>query len=386
MMLALTADRLLSPLEVIEQPVVLIEEGGILEIASQSERAIPPQARRLDWSGLVLAPGYVDIHVHGSAGHDVMSDDPAGLRAMQTMLARHGVTSYFPTTVTASDDATLHALERLGSAIEQAASDSNWNGARPLGIHLEGPFLSHARRGVHPVAQLQPPTLERFDRFWQASRGQIKMMTIAPELPGALTVIAEATRRGVCVSLGHSDATLAEAMQGLDAGGRHATHTFNAMRPLNHRDPGILGAVLTEDRLSADIIADGIHVDRAIVRMFLKLKGAALSVLITDGIAATGMPEGTYRLGPLEVEVKDGRCMSGGSLAGSVLTMDRAVRNVMEFAEWNLAAAVRLATLNPAQAAGIPGAGRLMAGAVADLVGLSPQGEVCQAMLRGRMA
>ena len=386
MILALTADRLLSPLEVIEQPLVLIEDGRILEIASLSERAIPPQARRLDWPGLVLAPGYVDIHVHGSAGHDVMAADMAGLSAMQAMLVRHGVTTYFPTTVTASDDATLQALERLGRAVEQAASDADWSGAQPAGIHLEGPFLSHARRGVHPVAQLQPPTLERFERFWQAARGQIKMMTIAPELPGALAVIAEAARRGVCVSLGHSDATLAETTMGIEAGGRHATHTFNAMRPLNHRDPGILGAVLTEDRLSADIIADRIHVDPAVVRMFLKLKGAALSVLITDGIAATGMPDGVYRLGPLEVEVKDGRCLSGGSLAGSVLTMDRAVRNVMEFAEWSLSAAVRLATFNPAQTAGIQQAGRLMAGAVADIVGLSPQGEVRQAILRGRMA
>jgi N-acetylglucosamine-6-phosphate deacetylase len=158
------------------------------------------------------------------------------------------------------------------------------------------------------------------------------MMTIAPELPSAIEVITEAARRGVCVSLGHSDADFPTTMRGIEAGGRHATHTFNAMRALGHRDPGILGAVLTDARISADIIADGIHLDPAIVRLFLKQKGADQSVLITDGIAATGMPEGRYRLGPLEVDVKDGRAMSNGSLAGSVLTMDLAVRNVMAFA------------------------------------------------------
>jgi N-acetylglucosamine-6-phosphate deacetylase len=386
-MLALTAERLLTPIDDLPRPLVLIEHGRIVDITSRSERAIPPQARHVDLPGAVLAPGFVDIHIHGAAGHDVMQADVTGLSAIATLLAKHGVTSYFPTTVTASDDVTLGALDALANAIDGAAADVNSAGARPLGIHLEGPFLSHARRGVHPPAELQQPTLARFDGFWQAARGHIKMMTIAPELPGAVEVIAEASRRGVCVSLGHSDADFAATLRGIEAGGRHATHTFNAMRPLGHRDPGILGAVLTDTRVSADIIADGIHLDPAVVRLFLQLKGAEQSVLITDGMAATGMPDGRYRLGPLEVEVKDGRCLSNGSLAGSVLTMDRAVRNVMTFAGWSLANAVRIATLNPAQAAGINDqAGRLVPGAPADILVLSPTGEVLQTILGGRIA
>jgi len=386
-MLALTADRLFTPLDIIENPFVLIEDGRVTEIGSRANRSIPPQARHHDLPGAVLSPGFVDIHIHGAAGYDVMQSDAAGLSAVAALLAKHGVTSYFPTTVTASDEATLKALESLAGAIERAANDRNCAGARPLGIHLEGPFLSHARRGVHPPEDLREPTLTRFERFWQAARGHIKMMTIAPELPGALEVIAEAARRGVCVSLGHSDADFAATLRGIEAGGRHATHTFNAMRALGHRDPGILGAVLTDTRISADIIADGIHSDPAIVRMFLKLKGSEQSVLITDGMAATGMPDGRYRLGPLEVEVKDGRCMSNGSLAGSVLTMDRAVRNVMAFAGWTLASAVRLATRNPAQAAGIGGhTGTLAPGAAADIVVLSPTGEVLQTILGGQIA
>ena len=386
-MLAITADRLFTPVHVIEDPLVLIEDGRFTEIASRSNRSIPRHARHIDLSGAVLTPGFVDIHIHGAAGHDVMEAEAAGLAAVAALLAKHGVTSYFPTTVTASDEATLRALENLAGAVEHAVHDDKRAGARPLGIHLEGPFLSHARRGVHPTALLQEPTLARFDRFWQAARGHIKMMTIAPELPGALDVIAEAARRGVCVSLGHSDADFATSLKGIEAGARHATHTFNAMRALGHRDPGILGAVLTDARVSADIIADGIHLDPAIVRLFLKMKGSEQSVLITDGIAATGMPEGRYRLGPLEVDVKDGRATSNGSLAGSVLTMDRAVRNVMEFAGWNLADAVRLATLNPATAVGMSDcSGRLVPGAPADITVLTPGVEVRQTILGGQIA
>ena len=385
-MLALTADRLFSPLDVVERPLVLVEDGRILEITRASDRAIPAGARHVDLAGAVLAPGFVDIHIHGAAGHDVMQADPAGLSAVGALLAKHGVTSYFPTTVTAPDEATLRALDSLAAAIEGADTNDGLSAARPRGIHLEGPFLSHTRRGVHPPSELQSPTLDRFERFWQAARGRIRMMTIAPELPGAMEVIAEAARRGVCVSLGHSDADFATAEHGIEAGARHATHTFNAMRPLGHRDPGILGAVLTDSRVSADIIADGIHLDPAIVRLFLKSKGSERSVLITDGIAATGMPDGLYRLGPLEVEVKDGRCLSGGSLAGSVLTMDRAVRNVMAFTGWDLPQAIRLATLNPAQAAGIANSGRLVAGAPADLVVLSSDGNVLQTIVGGQVA
>jgi N-acetylglucosamine-6-phosphate deacetylase len=178
---------------------------------------------------------------------------------------------------------------------------------------------------------------------------------------------------------------LEQAQAGVSAGARHATHTFNAMRPLNHRDPGVLGAALMDDRLSAEIIADGIHVDPLMVRLFLRAKGIDRAVLVTDATAATGMPDGQYRLGSLLVEVKDGKCLSHGKLAGSLLTMDRAVRNIVEFAHWGLQDAVRLATLNPARATGLAGLGSLAEGAVADLVALSPQGEVVQTIAKGRV-
>jgi N-acetylglucosamine-6-phosphate deacetylase len=389
-MLAFTAARLISPTDVVEQPLIIIEHGRISEISSRRDRQLPVQVSVVDLGEGLIAPGYIDLHIHGSAGFDVMDDNAEALRVMERLLSRHGVTSYFPTTVTAALDTTLRALERLAFAVEQREkmnADGNAPGdavrATPQGIHLEGPFISHARRGVHPPQYLLAPTLAAFEKFWQAARGRIRMMTIAPELEGAAEVIAEAARRGVCVSLGHSDADFAAAERGIALGARHATHTFNAMRPLDHRNPGILGAVLSDTRVSADIIADGVHLDPAIVKLFALAKGAENAVLITDAISATGMPDGRYRLGSLEVDVQDGKCMSGGKLAGSVLTMDRAVRNLSHFAEWELSLAVRAATRNPARAAQFRSKGNLVAGADADFVLLTPQGEVLRTFIGG---
>jgi N-acetylglucosamine-6-phosphate deacetylase len=392
-MLAFTAGRLLTPTDVVEHALVLVEQGRVLEISSRSSRQVPAGVSVSDFGDGVMAPGYVDLHIHGNAGYDVMDDTAEALPAIEQLLARHGVTSYFPTTVTAPMDVTLRALERLADAIEKRAlererqreqknADSK-SRALPLGIHLEGPFLSHARRGVHPPEDLLAPTLALFERFWQAARGRIRMMTIAPELEGAPEVIAEAARRGVCVSLGHSDADFDAAERGIAAGARHATHTFNAMRPLDHRSPGILGAVLTDRRVNADIIADGVHLDPAIVKLVSNAKGPEQTVLITDATSATGMPDGRYRLGSFEVDVRDGKCMADGRLAGSVLTMDRAVRNLARFAEWDLRQAVAAASQNPARAARIANKGVLAAGADADFVVLSPEGEVLRTFLGG---
>jgi N-acetylglucosamine-6-phosphate deacetylase len=384
-MIALTASWLYTPLELIEQPVLLLDGDRIVEVSSLKERSLPAGAQQIDFGDSILAPGYVDIHIHGGAGHDVMEMDPAALPSVEQLLAKHGVTSYLPTTVTASGDHIFSALDRLATAIETAERDPGSRGlrAQPVGIHLEGPFISFERRGVHPPQDLLLPALPLFERFWEAARGRIRMLTIAPELEGARAVIAEAARRGVCVSLGHSDAKLHDTRAAIEAGARHATHTFNAMRPLGHREPGIVAAVLTDPRLSADIIADGIHLDPTIVELFLKQKGPETAVLITDATAATGMPDGKYRLGWFEVEVKNGMCTAEGALAGSVLTMDRAVRNVMKFAGWELQQSVRLATLNPSRVVGISNRGKLEAGCVADIVVLNPSGEIRTTFVHG---
>lgn len=364
-------------------PLLFVEDGIITQVRSRDSGEVSHGVRLVDFGEATIAPAFIDLHIHGGAGHDVMRADADGLARFERSLVSHGVSAYFPTTVTAPLDATLAALENLADTIEAASSREAASQAIPLGIHLEGPFISHARRGVHPPANLVPPTIAIFERFWQAARGHIAVMTIAPELDGAIEVIEQATRRGVCVSLGHTDATLEEARAGVSAGARHATHTFNAMRPLNHREPGILGEVLTNPQVTADIIADGIHLDPAIVKLFLKAKGPEAAVLITDAISATDMPDGRYMLGAIEVEVKDGKCLADGKLAGSVLTMDRAVRNVMQFAGWNLQHAVRLASENPARIAGLKARGRIEAGARADFVVLNSAGKVMNSVIGG---
>jgi len=393
-MIVLCAQRLFTPQEEILDPLVFIEDGLVSAVSSRSQQEIPKNATLIDFTRdlpeAILAPGFVDIHMHGGAGLDVMRASLAELPQLNKFLTTHGVTGYFPTTVAAPLDQTCAALERLANAIE-AAQDSGAGSAiqaRPLGIHLEGPFLSHKRRGVHPPEYLVEPTLQIFERLWQAARGHVRMMTIAPELPGALDVISEAARRNVCVSIGHSDAVMESSRAAVKAGARHATHTFNAMRPLDHREPGILGEALTNEQLTADIIVDGIHVAPEVVKLFMQAKGIERAVLITDATAAAGMPDGTYQLGPIKVEVKDGRCTvageGDGKLAGSVLTMDRAVRNVTQFSGWSLQNAVRAATLNPARAASIARHGQIAPGAEANLVLLSPNGAVQKTIIRGR--
>ena len=383
---AFTASRLVTPLEEIQNPLLIVEDGRIAELSSRVSREAPVGTALVDFGDVVMAPGFLDIHIHGGAGLDVMRASPSELPRLGKFLATHGVTGYFATTVAAPLDATCQALDQLASAIEAAATSSNLDGAhaRPLGIHLEGPFLSHKRRGVHPPENLVTPTIAVFERLWQAARGHVRMLTIAPEIPGAMEVIAEASKRNVCVSIGHSDAEMPTAQAAIKAGARHATHTFNAMRPLDHREPGIIGEVLSNDGITADIIVDGIHVDPAVVKLFLRAKGRELAVLITDAISATGMPDGRYQLGPIEVDVKDGKCTSNGSLAGSVLTIDRAVRNVTKFSNWSLRDAVRAATLNPARAVGMTGHGVLAPGAAADFTVLSSDGEVLKTIVRGR--
>lgn len=371
-MITVRAARLFTPVEEVLSPVVRIEDGRIAKISSGNGSA--PSGREFNFPDGILVPGFVDLHIHGGMNVDVMSASRADLIQLGTFLAGRGVAAYFPTTVASPDDDTCRALERLADAIEDKATPPDAC-ARPLGIHLEGPFLSYKRCGVHRPENLRLPTVALFDRFWQASRGRLRMMTIAPELPGAIEVIVAAVSRNVLVSIGHSDADSAAARAAIAAGARHATHTFNAMRPLDHREPGILGETLTNSALTADLIADGIHVAPSVVQLFFQMKGPERSVLITDATSATGMPNGRYRLGVMDVDVHDGRVTLDGKLAGSVLTMDAAVRNFAQFTGSGLQQAVRAATLNPARAAGLQ-YGFLCEQSAANLTVLNPAGEV----------
>ncbi len=384
----LTAARLLTADQQIDDPVLILDGPTIRGLGPRAGQALPP-GQHIDYPGATLSAAYFDVHIHGCCGLDVMQATAPVLGEIGGFLARHGVGSYFPTTITAPRDATLRSLGRLAALIQigqNEGSESEPEGARPRGIHIEGPFLSHAKRGAHPPQDLLPPTVEFFDQMWQAAEGQIRLMTIAPELPGALDVIARAGSLGVRVSLGHSNATAAETEAGVAAGAHSATHTFNAMRTFDQREPGILGVVLTEDSLYAELICDGLHVHPTAVPLFFRAKGADRAILITDAISATGMPDGTYKLGDLEVRLVDGRCLIGeNTLAGSTITLDAAVRNFARFTGAPLATAARLASRNPARMTGLAEEiGVLRVGGAADLVVLSPNGAVVATWLAGR--
>jgi len=384
----LTAARLLTPISEIEQPQVTIEDGVIASIESRGALEAPRNSNHVDFPEATLAPAFFDVHTHGALGHDVMDGTDEAFDAIGNFLALHGVGAYLPTTVTAPVDHILRALEGIARQIERHAAgtdDSRQSSkARPFGIHLEGPFLSHSKRGVHPPQFLQSPSIDLLQRFWQAANGRIVLMTIAPELPQAMELIHEATRLGIRVSLGHSNAGTSEAMAGIEAGAVSATHTYNAMRALDHREPGLLGVVLDRKNLYAELICDGIHVDPLLVRLFYRAKGPDRGILITDAIAATGMPDGIYRLGGMDVTVLNGRCTFEDKLAGSVLTLDQAVRNFVQFTDAPYKTAVRYASTNPARMMGIDDAyGELAPGRRADIAVLSPDGRVQQMLMGG---
>ena len=371
-MTVLTARRLVTGVGTIEYPVVRVDaDGRIAEIESDISNR----------SEETLTPALFDIHTHGGAGHDVMEATPEALRVIGRFFAGHGVAAYLATTVTAAIDQTLRALEGLANAVEGGGEPGC---AAPVGIHLEGPFISHAKRGVHPPEWIVPPSVHVFEQMWEAARGHVRLLTIAPELPGAVEVIAAAVMKGVRVSLGHTNALAAEARKGIVAGASSATHTFNAMRALDHREPGVLGVVLDEKALYAELICDGVHVVPELVRLWLMAKGAERAVLVTDSMSAAGMPDGEYTLAGSTVTVRDGVCLAGGVLAGSTLTLDRAVRNVQAYTGLGLEDAVRLASTNPARMLGLQGRGELRVGDAADLNRWSASGELQGTWIAGR--
>lgn len=370
--------------DTLDYPLIEVEDGVVSAIRGLGREDFEkiPATERFPQAAIV--PAYVDIHMHGCAGRDVMEATPDALAEVSRYLAQHGVGAYLPTTVTATCESTLRALSGLSREVERAGQTAN-GAAKPLGIHLEGPFLSSSKRGVHRADLLRAPSVESFDRYWQASDGRILLMTIAPEIPGALETIAYASSLGVRCSLGHSNATASEGMAGKEAGARSATHTFNAMRSLDHREPGLAAYVLDEDELYAEMIADGFHVDPLMVRLYFKAKGSERVVLVTDSMSATGMPDGKYWLGEMEVDVLEGRCTSEGTIAGSVLTLDRAVQNFVQFTGASLATAVTAASANPARLiAQNDKWGSIEVGRSANFAVLAESGEVIQTFLGGR--
>ncbi len=341
---------------------VIVEEGRITAV--RGGPADPPAsvgAVSHRFPRCTLAPGFIDLQVNGAAGVDFLSvRSPEDLQPAARHLAETGVTAFLPTLVTAGPEAVRRALQVIGQA----------GGLRPriLGVHLEGPFLNPAYAGAHDPALLRPPDRESLRALLEGFDGLVRLMTLAPELAGADALIDDLRREGIIVAAGHTDAGFDAALRAFDRGVSMVTHLFNAMRPFHHREPGVVGAVLEDTRVGASLILDGVHVHSGAARLACRLLGPDRAVLVTDAIAAAGAPPGRYRLGSRDVTY-DGTAprLADGTLAGSVLAMDRAVAAAVALG-WPLRDAVRMAAETPARILGLPAQARLAPGADGDLV------------------
>jgi N-acetylglucosamine-6-phosphate deacetylase len=375
--------RALTPTAEIADAGILLRDGVIEAIGPRESLTLAPDAKEISALDQIAIPGFLDVHIHGAGGHDVMEASAEAMAAVTKMVARRGTTSMVATTVTASPEATIRSVEGIAKyiCVQHETTDTR---AEVLGIHFEGPFISPARRGVHPPEWIKLPSADFLEKLLQAAEGNAQILTIAPELLGAMPCIDAARKAGMVVAMGHTDATYEQARAAIAHGARHAVHVYNAMRPFSHRDSGVIGAVLTSPDVSAELIADGVHVDDAAMKLLVQAKGAGGVVLISDGISATGMPDGKYMLGQFEVTVSGGVCRnSEGKLAGSTLTLDRALRNIVALGA-SVADAVRMLTLNPATLLGLEfKKGVLRAGADADIVLLDEGLQIRTVFTRG---
>jgi N-acetylglucosamine-6-phosphate deacetylase len=359
---------------------VRIEDGLIAWVGPAA--LAEPADTEFDAQGRLLAPGYIDLQLNGAFGHDFTAN-PETIWTVAEKLPRYGVTSFLPTIITGPQG----VIERAQAVLARGAPAGIGPHARPLGLHLEGPFLNPAKRGAHPPEHLRLPDLERAAN-WSPETG-VRLVTLAPELPGALELTRQLVARGVVVSMGHSAATFAEATAGFEAGITYATHLFNAMRSFDHREPGIVGALLGDGHIVAGIIADGVHVHEAAVRAAWRALWPHSFNLVSDAMAGLGMGEGVFELSGRAVTVRDGAArLADGTLAGSVLSMDIAVRNLVEMTGCKAFEAIEAATYTPARMfMGLSrDFGGFMVGAPADLVFLTHDLEVMGTWVGGESA
>ncbi len=381
MTLAIRGGTCITPWREIPRSLVVCEAGRIAWVGPGAQGEPPAGAQIIDATGLLVLPGLIDTHVHGSHGDDVMLDGVEGIRRISAAQLRYGTTAYLPSTVSARPDDLLRAMEAC-----REAARAPGQGATIAGIHVEGPFINRRKKGAQPEEGIRDPDADECRRLIDAADGLLRVMTLAPELSGALEMIRFLRGAGIIASLGHSEADYDTTLAAIDAGATHATHLFNAMPPLHHRQPGLAAACLNEPEIQAEVIADGVHLAPEMVRLAVQAKGPERVVLITDAMAAVGQPDGDYWLGKNRVTVRGDRCLleDGVTIASSMLTMNFAVRNARRFAAVPLTDAVRMATFVPAQVCGCADRkGSIEIGKDADLALLHPDFTVAATILAG---
>lgn len=365
-MQVLTNAIIYTPLEVLQPGTIYTESGRIVRVSPGIDK------KGEDLHGIAIAPGFIDVHIHGYGGYDTNAGTADTLQALSQTLLPHGVTSFIPSTVTASHKDLLRAAQATAEAIVVQERAAKPEGATILGLHLEGPYINREKKGAQNPAYIREPSWDEFLEYWQAAQGHIRTITVAPEVPGALEFIAKVAALGVTVSIGHTNATYEETKAAVVAGATRATHLFNAMPPIHHRRPGTVIACLESPQVYLELITDLVHVSAPMIRLSWRFARPERVALITDAIPAAGLPDGNYTLGDLYVRVEEGvPRLDSGALAGSTLTMDRAVRNLVSIGI-RLQDSLIMTTYTPARACGVSDRGLLRPGNRADLVALDP--------------
>ena len=375
---------IITPFHLVSAKAIIVEKGRIREIVNKEEisSATLTGAKVIEGKDKFIVPGYIDIHVHGGGGSDVMDGDYEAINQIAIAHSHFGTTSFLPTTMTMSKDKIIRSLRSICEAVKKGTA-----GAEILGIHMEGPYINPEKKGAQKEEDIKKISIEEFLEFNQASGNLIRLVTIAPEMPGAIGLIKYLYKQGIIASVGHTNATYVQTQAGIQAGLSHVTHTFNAMRELHHREPGVVGAALTSPELTVEIIADGVHIHPIVLKILTKIKDGEKIVLITDAMRAAGLKEGTYDLGGQEVIVTKGQArLKDGTLAGSVLTMDKAVKNMVNKIGIQLPKAIQMASYNPAKSIGIDDKkGSLEPGKDADIVILNKNLETELTIVAGKI-
>jgi len=375
-MFAARAGVILTPREILREAYILVDGNKIVDVRLEKPDGIRDLCRYDDY---ILAPGLVDIHIHGGFGVDLTYSRIKEILELSKRLPEMGITSYIPSTVTDSFEHIEAAIKNINEASRAHA------GSRILGIHLEGPYLNPIRGGAQPREHIRKPSLEEFERFYAAGNRLIKRITVAPEIDGGVDFIRYVVKTfKVKVSLGHTDATYEQTLRAIEAGANIITHLFNGMREYHHREPGIIGAALTTRNIYTEIIADFIHLHPATINLVLKCKGPNKTILISDATPGAGLPDGDYILGLNKVIIRDGVAKTeGGSLAGSTIMLMRAVQNVMKLG-LSLKDALSMATTSPCNAMGFKDVGRIARGCKADFIVLDKQLNVVETYIDGK--